>query len=73
MAFSLGLVTKLAAGLMVGWIFIYYYQSGDTISFFEEAKKMASLPMKEHLSQLFSSSSYATSDQPRVLLSLIHI
>lgn len=65
--FSLGLVIKLIAGLMVGWIFIYYYQSGDTISFFEEAKKMASLPMKEYVPQLFSSSSYATSAQPRVL------
>ncbi len=65
--FGSALIMKLIAGMMVGWIFYNYYQSGDTILFFEESKKIASLPWSEYVETLRAPSTYLTSNRPRVL------
>ncbi len=61
------LTLKLLAGIAVGLIFFHYYKMGDTILFFHEAVEISSLPLGEYLTTLFSPSTYATSNQPRVL------
>lgn len=62
-----GLILKLTAGISLGLIFYHYYQRGDTIVFFEEAKRVSELPFKEYFSTVFSPSNYTTSSHPRVL------
>ncbi|MEM6735927.1 MAG: hypothetical protein AAGC64_06125 [Bacteroidota bacterium] len=65
--FALTLILKLTAGLILGWIFTSYYQSGDTLVFFEKSKILAKLPILEYLKVIFSSSTYEVSAEPRVL------
>ncbi len=61
------LLLKMTGGLVLGWIFIEYYQAGDTIMFFEKSKDMASLPFPEYIKILLTWSSYEVSQEPRVL------
>jgi len=65
--YASALLMKLLAGIVVGLIFINYYQQGDTIVFFEKSQVIASLPFTEYLANLFSPSNYLTTGQPRVL------
>lgn len=62
-----GLCIKLAAGLMLGYIFGNYYSDGDTFLFFERATEIASLPFNEYVALLLNTSDYASTNQPRVL------
>lgn len=63
----IALVLKLASGIILGWIFVAFYESGDTIHFFQEAKELASVPFNEYMEKLFEISSYQTTNQPRVV------
>lgn len=58
---------KLAAGWILGAIYIFYFGEGDTIALFNMAKDMASLSLNDHIDQLFQWSSYQETNQPRVL------
>lgn len=62
-----GLLLKLTAGLVLGWIFFTQYKSGDTISYYNQASNLSSLPLNEYLAILFKPSSYEITNQPRVL------
>lgn len=58
---------KLTAGIVLGLIFHYHYGSGDTLMFFEKAKKMSSLGIIDHFDELISDGSYRTNNHPRTL------
>ena len=62
-----GLLLKLAAGLVLGWIFFNEYKSGDTISYYNKASALSSLPLKEYFGSLLKASTYEVTNQPRVL------
>ena len=37
---TVSLILKLIAGIGLGWVYMYYYQTGDTIAFHEEASAL---------------------------------
>ncbi|SNT10903.1 Predicted membrane protein [Ekhidna lutea] len=51
--FWIGLVMKISAGFVLGWIFYEYYGEGDTISFFEMAKSFDDFATEEPRTQFF--------------------
>ena len=61
------LVIRLLAGILLGYIFLHYYDGGDTWLFYNEAKDLASLPAKTYFEALFSASDYQVTSKPRVL------
>ncbi|GAB4236337.1 MAG: hypothetical protein Tsb0034_10920 [Ekhidna sp.] len=61
------LIMKLAAGVTLGLIFKYYYTTGDTFTFFDQAVTFSQLPTNQYLTELFTSSNYEVTNSPRVL------
>ncbi len=51
--FLLGLVVKLGAGIVLGFVFYNFYGTGDTIAFFETAKSNESLNLNQPRTEFF--------------------
>ena len=65
--FWVAFFVKIVAGLACGWIFLSQYSGADTFAYFNKAQSLINQPFKSYLNELFSSSSYEITSQPRVL------
>lgn len=66
--FFTGMILKLSAGLLLGWIFMNYYKGSDTFEYFDAAKSLTELPYREYWLKIRGIEIGHFPNQPRAIL-----